>query len=97
MGGPQNVIETGIIRGLIFIARRDTLNSEGLYVPQKPTRSDPSAKNDTGEFGKFTNFMQRLVAVPHSEIKAKLDAEKRVKQERKKKPSASRASSDPTV
>jgi len=25
---------------------------------------------------KFTDFMRRLVAVPHSEIKAKLDAEK---------------------
>lgn len=66
-------------------------------MSQKPTRPDPSAKNDTGEFGKFTNFMRRLVAVPHSEIKAKIDAEKRAKQERKKKPSASRASSDPTV
>ena len=28
------------------------------------------------EFVSFTNFMRRLVAVPHSDIKAKLDAEK---------------------
>jgi hypothetical protein len=49
----------------------------------------PSAKNVTGDFGKFTNFMRRLVAVPHDEIKAKLDAEKRSK-ERKK--ASSRAS-----
>jgi hypothetical protein len=56
-------------------------------VPQKPTRS---AKNETGDFGKFTNFMRRLVAVPHSEIKAKLDAEKLAKT-RKQRP-ASRAS-----
>jgi hypothetical protein len=49
------------------------------------------AKNPTGDFNKFTNFMQRLVAVPHSEIKAKLDAEKQAKQLRKKRPS-SRAS-----
>ena len=35
------------------------------------------AKNPTGDFGQFTDFMRRLVAVPHSEIKAKLDAEKR--------------------
>jgi hypothetical protein len=59
-------------------------------VPQKPTRPTPSAKNETGEFGRFKNFMQRLVAVPHSEIKAKLDAEKRAKErKRTPKPSAS--------
>jgi hypothetical protein len=39
-----------------------------------------SAKNEQGDFGKFTDFMRRLVAVPHSEIKAKLDAEKRAKE-----------------
>ena len=33
---------------------------------------------------KFTNFMRRLVAVPHSEIKAKLDAEKRAKTRKRK-------------
>jgi hypothetical protein len=59
-------------------------------VPQKPTQS---AKNETGDFGKFTNFMRKLVAVPHSEIKAKLDAEKRAKARKpKKRTSASRAS-----
>ena len=50
-----------------------------------------SAKNVTGDFDQFKNFMQRLVSVPHSEIKAALDAEKEAKQ---KKRSASRASSD---
>jgi hypothetical protein len=45
------------------------------------------AKNVTGDFGKFTDFMRRLVAVPHSEIKAKLDAEKQAKQRRKKRAS----------
>jgi len=48
----------------------------------------PSAKNVTGDFDRFTNFMRRLVSVPHSEIKAKLDAEKRSKQKKR----ASRAS-----
>jgi hypothetical protein len=62
---------------------------ERLYVPQKPVRSDPSAKNVTGDFGKFTSFMRKLVAVPHSEIKAKLDAEKL---EKKRKRASSRAS-----
>ena len=49
----------------------------------------PSAKNEKGDFAKFENFMKRLVAVPHSEIKAKLEAEKRSK----KRTRASRASS----
>jgi hypothetical protein len=51
----------------------------------------PSAKNVTGDFGQFTNFMRRLVAVPHSEIKAKLDAEKRAKGRKKASSHASRA------
>jgi hypothetical protein len=54
-------------------------------VPKNP---GPSAKNEQGDFGKFTNFMRRLVAVPHSEIKAKLDAEKRAR----KRKAASRVS-----
>jgi hypothetical protein len=55
----------------------------------------PSAKNEQGEFGRFTNFMKRLVAVPHSEIKAKLEAEKRAKARKKTSiASVSRASGD---
>jgi hypothetical protein len=53
-----------------------------------PSHPKPSAKNVTGDFDKFKNFMRRLVSVPHSEIKAKLDAEKRSKQKKR----ASRAS-----
>jgi len=34
------------------------------------------------EFDRFDNFMRRLVSVPHSEIKAKLDAEKIAKKRR---------------
>ena len=48
-----------------------------------PSHPKPSAKNVTGDFDKFTNFMRRLVSVPHSEIKAKLDAEKRSKQKKR--------------
>jgi hypothetical protein len=56
------------------------------------TRPKSPAKNSTGDFGQFTNFMRRLVAVPHSEIKAKLDAEKRAKARKQK--TASYASRD---
>ena len=50
-----------------------------------------SGKNDTGEFDRFKMFLGRLVAVPHSEIKAQLDAEK-AKKRRAKARSASRVS-----
>lgn len=53
--------------------------------------STPSAKNETGEFDRFKSFLGRLVAVPHSEIKAQLDAEKKAKRKAKIR-SASRAS-----
>ena len=60
-------------------------------MSQKSTLPTDSAKNVQGDFEKFTNFMRRLVAVPHSEIKAKLDAEKESKKRKKTpKPSASR-------
>jgi hypothetical protein len=53
-------------------------------------RPKTPAKNQTGDFGQFTDFMRRLVAVPHSAIKAKLDAEKRAKTRRKATSRASR-------
>jgi len=60
-------------------------------MPQKPSHS---AKNEAGDFGRFTDFMKRLMAVPHSEIRAKLDAEKRAKARKSSRTSASRASHD---
>jgi len=56
-------------------------------MPNHPTAS---AKNVTGDFERFTEFARRLFAVPHSEIKAKLDAEREAK--RTSKASASRVS-----
>jgi hypothetical protein len=49
-------------------------------MQQKPTRSAP-AKNEN-EFGNFTNLLDKLLSVPHSKIKAELEAEKH----RKKQP-----------
>jgi hypothetical protein len=54
----------------------------------------PSAKNETGEFGKFTNLLDRLLAVPHSQIKEKLDAEKAAKRTRSKRVSSGHASGE---
>ena len=45
-------------------------------------RPTTSAKNVTGDFSQFTDFMRKLVAVPHSKIKARLDEEKREKRTR---------------
>ncbi len=56
------------------------------------THPKPSAKIETGEYAKFKDFMTRLVAVPHSEIKSKLDAEKKAKKRKAKAASASRDS-----
>jgi hypothetical protein len=61
-------------------------------VAQKPTRSAP-AKNEN-EFGNFTNLLDRLLSVPHSKIKAELDAEKAAKRTRTKRVSSGHASGE---
>lgn len=40
------------------------------------------------EFEKFDETMRRLLQVPHSEVKAKLDAEKKAKKRKKSKKSS---------
>lgn len=50
------------------------------------------AKNESGDFDKFTNFARQILSVPHAEIKAQLDAEKAAKRTPK---SASRVSGVP--
>ena len=45
------------------------------------------------EFGNFTNLLDKLLAVPHSKIKAELDAEKR-KRTRKKRAAVGHAFRD---
>jgi hypothetical protein len=42
-------------------------------------RPKAPATETHGDFGKFSNFVRRLMAVPYSEIKAELDAEKAAK------------------
>jgi hypothetical protein len=55
-----------------------------------PSQLIPSAKNISGDFDTFTDFARRLMAVPHANIKAKLEAEKREKRTRKPKARDSR-------
>jgi len=40
---------------------------------------EPSTKIDTDDFDCFTEFTRQILSVPHSEIKDKLDAEKKAK------------------
>ena len=54
-----------------------------MRVEPKASRPTLSAKNETVDFAQFTDFMRRVVAVPHSKIKARLDAEKRAKRKAK--------------
>jgi hypothetical protein len=54
-----------------------------------PNQPVSSAKNETGDFEAFKAFTRRILSVPHSEIKTKLDAEKAAKRTPK---SASRVS-----
>ena len=61
---------------LTFDTRRITLIPEGSYVSQKSTRRTHPAKEE-GEFDKFKTLLNRLLKVPHSKIKAELDAEKK--------------------
>jgi hypothetical protein len=57
--------------------RRDTLRLTMEGKTKTATRKHRSSGES--EFDRFAGFMKRLVAVPHSEIKAKLDAEKKAK------------------
>jgi hypothetical protein len=59
-------------------------------MERTPNRPRTRANEVKGDFAQFTEFMRRLVAVPHDKIKAQLDAER----EEKKRKRASRASSD---
>ena len=46
-------------------------------------------KQSSPEFEKFDNTMRELLKVPHSDIKAKLDAERAAKQKKRKPKKAS--------
>jgi hypothetical protein len=54
-------------------------NQATLRSEPKARRPISPAKDVQGDFAQFTDLMRRVVAVPHSKIKAKLDAEKEAK------------------
>jgi len=82
--------------GNIFLSPVDASSGITEMVSHSSIDSMKSNPKTSEEYDRFTSFMKRLVAVPHSEIKEKLDAEKRTKQRKKraKTSPASRASND---
>ena len=58
------------------------LRMAGKTKPRRFHRSEPSAKNDSGEYATFENALKKILKVPRVEM-----------QERLKRASASRASS----
>jgi hypothetical protein len=50
-----------------------------MKVESEANLPDQTAKNEAGDFAQFTDFMRRLVAVPHSVIQERLAEEKRSK------------------
>jgi len=67
---------------LTFGTHRRRLQSVPANHPKR------SAKNESGEYAAFEGALKKVLSVPHSEIKSKLDAEKR----KRTKASASRGS-----
>jgi hypothetical protein len=54
-----------------------------MKTEPKARRPNSPAKDAQGDFAQFTDFMRRLVAVPHSKIKETLEAEKASKRNAK--------------
>jgi hypothetical protein len=84
------------LRGTHFGVREDALTrsrfkEEGPVLADLWRKQGELVTNPSEEYKKFDAMMRRLMHVPHSDIKAALDAEKAEKQEKKrkaKKPSA---------
>lgn len=57
----------------------------GASIPRKDNLSSEEPMKESDEYMKFSNLVGALIKVPHSEIKAKLDAEKKAKKPKRKK------------
>src|SRR5258705_428724 len=63
-------------------------------VPQKTHRTESSAKNEQGEYATFVDALKTVLSVPHSKLKSKLNASKRVRGKRKASSSRAATSED---
>jgi hypothetical protein len=48
-----------------------------ITVSQKSHRSEPSAKNESGEYATFKDALKKVLSVPCSEMEAALNADKK--------------------
>jgi hypothetical protein len=55
-------------------------------------RPKAPATETHGDFDRFSNFVRRLMAVPHSEVKAAMEAEKEAKRTSSSSPDSSASS-----
>jgi len=72
-----------------FAGDRFSVNPYPEAASEKTWKGGHSKVNKSEEFKRFDETMGTLLKVPHSEIKAKLDAEKAGKQKQKRKPKTS--------
>jgi len=54
----------------------------------------PSAKNEQGEFGKFSRLLDKLLSVPHQKIKDEIESEKRIKKSSRQRAASGHAFGD---
>jgi len=57
-------------------------------MPQKLTRPDFPGRNDKDEYATFEAALKKVLSVPHSAIKAQLDAERPVRKRKSKRVSS---------
>ncbi len=60
------------------------LSTLTFYLTMASEKHPKVTDSNESEFGRFTNLLDRLLAVPHSELKAALDAEKQQKKAAKR-------------
>ena len=72
---------------------RATPDTNGAIGGDEYRQSDP-AKEQEGEYGRFTRLLDRLLSVPHEKIKAELDAEKRNRTTKRKRAASGHAFRD---
>jgi hypothetical protein len=65
--------------------RRSRFHEEGPALAELWRKQGEVVTNPSEEYKKFDAMMRRLIHVPHSEIKAALDAEKQSKEKKKRK------------
>ncbi len=73
------------VSGIVAVESSNPSDAFIISTMPKPLTSTPKVTATTTEYGKFVNLLDKLLVVPHSKIKAELDAEKQKKRTRRKR------------